>query len=48
MKGIVRNVIAVAKQRKKSLSVTRRFLRLKWNINVSIIALKRRWTYNHD
>tara|TARA_S200002703_G_C3775818_1_gene238896 strand:+ start:551 stop:694 length:144 start_codon:yes stop_codon:yes gene_type:complete len=42
MKGIIKSVVAVAMKKGKSLNVIKRFLKLKYRINVSLEVLKTR------
>ena len=45
MKGLIALVVGKAIKNKKSLHVVKRFLKIKYNIEISVNALKRRF-YN--
>tara|TARA_R100000742_G_C4269440_1_gene87928 strand:- start:403 stop:549 length:147 start_codon:yes stop_codon:yes gene_type:complete len=48
MKGLIALVIGKAIKNRKSLSVVKRFLKMKYNINISVDALKKRFYYDQN
>ena len=48
MKGLIALIVKKAIKRNKSLSVVKRFLKINYNIQISIKALKRRFYYESN
>tara|TARA_R100001463_G_scaffold115627_1_gene170861 strand:- start:659 stop:805 length:147 start_codon:yes stop_codon:yes gene_type:complete len=48
MKGLIALVVGRAIKNRKSLHVVKRFLKMKYNIEISVNALKRRFYYGNN
>tara|TARA_R100000278_G_scaffold82380_1_gene63357 strand:+ start:536 stop:682 length:147 start_codon:yes stop_codon:yes gene_type:complete len=48
MKGLIALIVGRAIKNRKSLHVVKRFLKMKYNIEISVNALKKRFYYDQN